>query len=153
MHNIYIENGNYDFIYQLPQILLSSLISIILNIFLKELSLTEKSILSFKESKNLEKIEQESSNLKRYLKTKILIFFMICLLLLFFFLYFISCFCAVYPNTQIILFKDTSFSFLVSLIYPFAIYFFPPMFRIPALRTNKKDKNIVYKIGKIIALL
>ena len=33
MHTIYIENGNYDFIYQLPQILLSSLISIVINIF------------------------------------------------------------------------------------------------------------------------
>ena len=92
-------------------------------------------------------------NLKSYLKKKILIFFIICLLLLFFFLYFISCFCAVYPNTQIILFKDTSFSFLVSLVYPFAIYFFPPIFRIPALRATKKDKNIVYKIGNIMALL
>ena len=153
MHNIYIENGNYNFIYQLPQIMLSSLFSIIINIFLKELSLTEKSILSFKQSKNFEKIEQKSSNLKSYLKMKILIFFIICLILLLFFLYFISCFCAVYPNTQIILFKDTSFSFIISLIYPFAIYFFPPMFRISALRAIKKDKKVVYKIGNIIALL
>jgi len=84
---------------------------------------------------------------------KILIFFIICLLLLFFFLYFISCFCAVYPNTQIILFQDTCFSFLVSLIYPFAMYFLPPTFRIPALRARKKDKSVVYKIGNIIALL
>ena len=153
MHSIFIENGNYDFILQLPQIMISSLIPIIINIFLKELSLTEKSILSFKESKNFEKIEQKSSNLKNYLKMKILIFFIICLLLLFFFLYFISCFCAVYPNTQIILFKDTCFSFLVSLIYPFVIYFIPPTFRIPALRAKKKDKSVVYKIGNIIALL
>ena len=153
MHSIYIENGNYNFILQLPQIILSSLISIIINIFLKELSLTEKSILSFKGIKNLENIQQKSSKLINYLKMKILIFFIICLLLLFFFLYFISCFCAVYPNTQIILFKDTCFSFLVSLVYPFAIYFFPPTFRIPALRAKKKDKNVIYKIGNILALL
>ena len=153
MHNFFIENGKYNFIFQLPQILLSSIISIIISIFLKELSLTEKSILSFKENKILENIVQKSSNLKSYLKMKILIFFIIYLLLLFFFLYFISCFCAVYQNTQIILFKDTSFSFLVSLLYPFAIYFLPPMFRIPALRASKKDKNVVYKIGNIIALL
>ena len=153
MHSIFIENGNYDFILQLPQIMLSALIPIIINIFLKELSLTEKSILSFKESENLEKIKQKSLNLKNYLKMKILIFFIICLLFLLFFLYFISCFCAVYPNTQIILFKDTCFSFLVSLIYPFAMYFLPPTFRILALRAKKKDKRIVYKIGNIIALL
>ena len=153
MHSIYIENGNYNFLYQLPQIMLTSLFSIIINIILKELSLTGKSILSFKENKNLENITQKSSKLKNYLKLKICIFFIICNILLFFFLYFISCFCAVYPNTQIILFKDTSFSFLVSLIYPFAIYFLPPIFRISALRAKKKDKNVIYKIGNIIALL
>ena len=35
MHNIYITGGSYDFLYQIPKIIYSSLISTIVNIILK----------------------------------------------------------------------------------------------------------------------
>ena len=70
-----------------------------------------------------------------------------------FFWYFISCFCAVYTNTQIILFKDTLISFTLSMLYPFGINLIPGLLRIPALNAEKKDKKCVYKLSQFIALI
>ena len=84
---------------------------------------------------------------------KFLIFFAVSIILLIFFWYFISCFCAVYVNTQAILIKDTVFSFGLSMIYPFGLYFVPGFFRIPALRDKKRDKKCLYKISRLISFI
>ena len=47
MHKIYEDNGNYNIIYQLPQIIYSTLISSVINILATFLSLCEKNILWF----------------------------------------------------------------------------------------------------------
>ena len=70
-----------------------------------------------------------------------------------FFWYFISCFCAVYNNTQIILFKDTLISFALSMLYPFGLNLLPGIFRIPALRSKKKDKKCLYSFSGLLALI
>jgi hypothetical protein len=72
---------------------------------------------------------------------------------MFFFWYFISCFCAVYKNTQIILIEDTLISFGISMLYPFGLNLIPSIFRIHALRAPKKDKNKLYSISLFLALL
>ena len=82
-----------------------------------------------------------------------LIFFILSSLVMVFFWYFISCFCAVYINTQIILIEDTLISFILSMIYPFGLNLLPGIFRIPSLRAKNKDKNCLYKTGNIIALI
>ena len=50
MHKIYVDEGSYNFIYQLPQIIYSSLISTVINIILKFLALAEGNILDHKKS-------------------------------------------------------------------------------------------------------
>ena len=70
-----------------------------------------------------------------------------------FFWYFISCFCAVYKNTQMILIKDTLISFALSMLYPFGLNLIPGLFRIPALRAEKKDQKCLYKASQYIALI
>ena len=74
-------------------------------------------------------------------------------IIMIFFWYFISCFCAVYKNTQEILIKDTLISFALSMIYPFGLNLLPGMFRIPALRSITKDKKCFYKISGLVALI
>jgi len=69
-----------------------------------------------------------------------------------FFWYFISIFCTIYENTQIILFKDSSLSFLSSMFYPFVLYLLPSTLRIISLRSIKKNKKILYKISNFIPL-
>ena len=70
-----------------------------------------------------------------------------------FFWYFISCFCAVYNNTQTILFKDTILSFGLSMLYPFGLSLLPGLARMPSLRAEKKDKKCLYCLSQILALL
>ena len=45
MHNIYIEKGSYDIIYQLPQIIYSLLITLLINAIIKYFSLYTKDII------------------------------------------------------------------------------------------------------------
>ena len=71
-------------------------------------------------------------------------------LLLLIFWYYISCFCCIYENTQIHLFKDSLMSFGISLIYPICISTLPGIFRIPALSSNKGDKLCIYKLSQFI---
>ena len=153
MHKIYVNKGEYNIIYQIPQILISSAISIIINIILKLLALSEKGIINFKKGKKENKIQEKSKRLIKYLKIKILIFLILSLFLLLFFWYFISCFCDVFSNTQIFLIKDTCASFLISMIYPFLINLIPGILRIIALRDKKKNRKFLYKISIIVALI
>jgi len=152
MHKINEDHGNFNLLYQLQQIFYSSIVSAIINILLKQLSLSEKNILSLKREKKYNKALQFSKNIKKCLDIKFFIFFILSYLLLLFFWYFIACFCGVYVNTQIILFKDTLISFCLSMVYPFGLNLIPGFFRIPALRAAKKEKIFIYKISLIIAL-
>ena len=84
---------------------------------------------------------------------KFIVFYICSFIFMSFFWYFISSFCAVYKNTQIILIKDTLISFLLSMLYPLGINLVPGFFRIPALRSPKRDKKCMYNFSKIVALI
>ena len=56
MHQIYEDEGDYNFIYQLPQIIYSSLISVIINGITSFLALSEDKIIELKKDKNLKNI-------------------------------------------------------------------------------------------------
>jgi uncharacterized membrane protein len=90
---------------------------------------------------------------KKCLRIKLYFFCFVGLILILLFWYYITAFGAVYPNTQLHLIKDTFMSFGISMIYPFVINLLPGLFRIPALRAEKKDKKLIYQISKIIAFL
>ena len=153
MHKINEDHGAFDFLYQLPQIFFSSVVSAVINMILKQLSLSEKKILALKNEKNYNRTIQYSKSIKRCLAIKFTLFFILSYLFLIFFWYFISCFCGVYVNTQMILIKDTLISFGLSMLYPFGLSLIPGFFRIPALRAAKKDKVCVYKISLILGLI
>ena len=132
--------------YQIPQIIYSSLISEIIITFIKFLGLTENILI---EIKNAEKISNSDIiKIKSKLKIKFILFYIISFLLLLAFSYYISCFCGTYINTQIHLIKDTFMSFGLSLVYPFGTFLLPGIFRINALK-NKNNKYI-YKFSQFI---
>jgi len=155
MHKIMIDNGKYNFIFEIPQILYSTVISAICNLILKRLSLSELHILAIKYEKNIKIAHFKSKKILLCLKIKFFIFFILSFLFMFFFWYFISGFCAVYINTQLTLIENTLISFLISMIYPFGLNLFPGIFRIPSLRAKNKNKNkkCLYKISGLIALI
>ena len=153
MHNIYKNNGRYNIILQIPQIFYSSAVSSIINFILKQLSLSEKNIIGIKEEKDITKAREKSKKVHNCLKIKFILFFILSIVFMLFFWYFVSCFCAVYTNTQIILIKDTLFSFGLSMLYPFGLNLIPGFFRIPALRAKNKNKELLYKISLLLSLI
>ena len=150
MDQIYEDNAVFNFLFQLPQILYSSVISSLIDIILHKLTISEEQILEMKKEKDLEKCKQKANKIKNSLKLKLIIFFVLSSILMLFFWYFISCFCAVYGNTQHILIEDTFISFGTSMIYPFGLKIIPTIFRIPALRAPKKDKKYFYKVSLLL---
>ena len=92
-----------------------------------------------------------ASDLKSNFKIKFAIFFILDLILLGFFLIYLSCFSAVYSNTQLHLIKDTFISFGTSFISPMGIYLLPGLFRIPSLKN--KNREFLYRINQILQLL
>ena len=153
MNKIYVDNGAFNFIYQLPQILYSTVVSAVINMILKKLSLSEKQILQIKQEKELKISIEKSKKIQNCLKIRFIIFLILSSILMLFFWYFITCFCAVYENTQTILLKDTLVSFALSMVYPFGLNLLPGFFRIPALRAPNKNKKCLYKISTYVAII
>ena len=153
MHNIYINKGKLNILNQIPIILYSSIISAVISTIIKLFALSEKQILKIRKMKSTSESLRKSSELAKTLKLKFNIFFIISFLFLTLFWYCIAAFCAVYKNTQNILIKSTLSSFGLSMLYPFGLNLLPGIFRIPSLKAISKDKECLYKISKIIALI
>ena len=151
MHNIYQDNGSYNVIKQIPIMIYSTLISTVINMLFKTLSLSEKKILEIKTEKIYQLAKEQSIKSFFCIKIRILIFFTICFIFISFFWYFISCFCAVYINTQKILINDTLIDFGLSMLYPFGFSLLPGIFRIPSLKDKKRARKCLYKISIYIS--
>ena len=167
MHKIYEDKGIFNFLFQLPSMIYSCLISSVINLFIRTLALSDKIIFQFKRIYNKKIPKEKTVELYKSLTLKFNIFFCVSFVFLLFFWYYISTFCAVYKNTQIILISSTLSSFSISLIYPFGLNLLPGLFRIPALKpsqnnkekhkhkhkTKEKSNECLYDTGNIVALV
>ena len=151
MHNIYVSEGKYNFLYQISQIIYSTLISSGINFIIRFLAISQKDILLLKISKTEEALKKKVSLIHKKLLVKFILFFFLSFTFLFFFWVYISCFCAVYKNTQIFLINDTLISFGLSLTYPFGIYLIPGFLRMTALKS--KNRVCLYKISLLVQLI
>ena len=155
MHKIYEDQGSFNFLYQIPQIIYSTILSLLFDFIIKYFSLSEKTILEIKEEKRKESkdIDEKTKKMFKFLKIKFALFFILCPIVLFFFWFYITCFCGVYKNTQIHLIKDTLLSFLTSLLFPFATAILPGILRIFSLKlnkVNKVNKAYIYKFSQFL---
>ena len=153
MHKINQDKGSFNLNYQIPQIFYSSLITSIMNNIVKSLSLTERNIIKIKQEKYSENMKKKGEEILKCIFIKSILFFVLTLIFLLFFWYYLSCFSAIYKNTQLHLIKDTLISYGLSMLYPFAINIFPGIFRIPALRNNKKNRELMFKVSKILQFI
>ena len=135
----------------MSQVIYSTILSQLLELILCYLSLTDKHIYQIKELKT-SKIEKiKIMKILKCAKLKLIGFYIFTFIFFFFYWYYISCFCAVYENTQIIFIKDSISSFCTGLIYPFVLYLFPSALRVIALKDKKNKKlSFVYKLSDII---
>ena len=156
MHVIYKNAGVYDFVFQLPQIIYSTIISIIIEGILSRISLSQINVVKIKNStkeRDNDEYKKEFNKFKIIIKLKFTIFFIINFLLLILFWYYLSCFCAVYKNTQGYLIKDVLIGFGISLIYPFLISLLPGIFRIKSLKDKNGNHKCMYYFSKILQSL
>ena len=150
IEKIFEDAGKFNLLYQIPQIIYSSVISFFFGIIIDILALSEESVLALKKEKISKNIMNNAKKLSIILQIKFLYFFIFCFLFLLLFWYYITCFCAVYKNTQYHLIKDTLIGFVISLLNPFIFKLIPGLFRIYGL----KNKNyIFYKFSKILGMI
>ena len=148
MHKIHEDRGKYDFLFQIPQIIYSSFISRFIDGFIKSLALSQDIIVNMKKEKEKTKLDKKYfGKILKTLKKKFTAFYIISFIILVIFLYYISCFCGIYINTQIHLIKDSISSLFLSFVLPFIIYLIPGIFRIPALKGGKKSRKCLYKFS------
>ena len=151
IHKYYKSQGNFNISYQIPPILYSAIICLVINMFIKKLSLSQDNILKFKRNIDIQNFEENIIKTKKCLKIKFILFVIIGILLLAFFWYYLSTFCCVFVNTQIPLIKDTIISYIISMLYPFGLNLLPGILRIPSLQNNKR--KIIYYISRIISII
>ena len=144
-------SDGFNLITNLPQTIYSSIISAVINEIIKFLALTENSFINYRNKAKKATIIKSALDLLRNFKIKFVIFFILNLILLGCFWIYLSCFSAVYHNTQLHLIKDTIISFGTSFISPMVLYLVPGIFRIPSLKG--KNRKCLYGINQILQLL
>ena len=152
MHKTYETGGEHDWLGHLAQIVIATIISQILQVFVNFLTMTDIHYYELKELKRENKINtKEAVSVIKCIKIKIIAYIISTFLMFLFFWYTSSAFCAVYPNTQRIFIVYSYSSFLMGLLYPFVLYLFPTALRVLSLKAKKsKNLKILYSLsGKI----
>ena len=150
MHKMFLDYGKYNFVQQIPQIIYSTIVSQLIEVFICYLSLTDK---HYYEIKRLNiKSHKEILRKIKCIKIKICFFYAFTGLVFFFYWYLITCFCAVYENTQSAFIKDSLLSFGLGLLYPFPSYMLSSALRLMSLRCCKGKLSLIYKLSNIIPI-
>ena len=148
MHKMFLDYGKYNFIQQIPQIIYSTAVSKLIELFVCFLSMTDKYYYEIKDNNQLTK----NYLLKtiKIIKIKLAFFFLFTSLMFIFYWYAITCFCAVYQNTQVAFIKDSLLSFVLDILSSFGIYLIPSLLRIIALKGKNTNLVCLYKLSNII---
>ena len=65
MHQISEDGGNFNFIYQLPQIAYSTIISMLIDYATSSLSLSQDDVIDIKKHKNLKTLDEKANRIKK----------------------------------------------------------------------------------------
>jgi len=145
LDTIFEEEGKYNPLVLVPLAVYSAMITtVFIKLLVDFLVLTEKQVLRIKNEETEEKANDKKKRLLKITIIKLCIFFSINIILLIFFWFYLTCFNAVYPNTQIFLVINTAISFVISNIIPL-IYNLIPAFIRNDILTNKNIKKMKSK--------
>ena len=150
MHQIYEDEGKFNFIYQLPQIAYSIIISYFIDNLTTFLGLSEDNIIELKKYKNLKDISIRGRSIKESLKIKFIFFFIINSCFIILFSYYLNCFCAVYKNTQFHLIKDTLISYSIGSITPFVTNMLITLLRVYSLRRYTRGNQMLFSLSRVL---
>ena len=153
MHRKYTENEDFTFVQKLPQLLFTLIVGHIIEVILCYFSMTDTAYYEIKALPKTKESQEQILNIIDCVKKKLVSFYVFTFLLFLFYWYFISAFCAVYQNTQVIFLRDSGISFLISFIDPFVIYAFTCLLRAISLSVCcKKKLCCIYKLSDLIPI-
>ena len=144
LNNIYKNKNKFDFPFMIRQLAFTFLICLGINILFKLLMRTDGNIIDIKHGK------KQFNEAKCRIKCKLIFYFIFSIMIIIFGCLYISCFCAVFNNKQIILIKCAGYSLVVSFIYPFFTSLLSASFRKCALNSEIKNKKCLYDFSKIL---
>ena len=144
MRSIYIYKGNTDAVLHVPNIILSSLCSLIMSFIVRFVSLSERDITKIFYSENNKDLCEKT---KKALKIKLTILLSISGVLIALCWYYVSAFCAVFKNSQGHYFVNVFVAFIVCNLWPFVTKLIPTILRKQAL---KKESPGMYKASQIL---
>ena len=144
MRNIYIYKGNTDAAVHVPNIILSSLCCLIMNILVKLISLSDRDLIQVKKDKSLK------DKILKKIKIKTYITFGISIVLIALCWYYVAAFCAVFKNSQKHYLISVLIAFFVCNIWPCVTTLIAPAMRRYSL---KNDSFCMYKASKIVAYI
>ena len=150
MRQLYVYKGNTDAAVHVPNIILSSLCCIIMNLIVRFVCLNERDIIKITQENNPETRKSLAEKTRRISKLKLIIFFIVSGILIALCWYYVSAFCAVFKNSQGRYLLNVFIAFLVCNIWPCVTSLIPALLRINSLKTG--TSKTLYKISQIISL-
>ena len=120
---------------ELTRCLYSSMVGIVVSFFLSCISSSKMRIKSLiKREKNPDRFRQESIEIIRNLRKKIIIFLIVNFILMFLFWYYVSAFCFCYKNTQVSWLIGGLITWGITLVFPFILCLLIAIFRFLGLK-------------------
>ena len=149
IHQIYEDNGKYNFSFFFPKIIISFIISYAIIGFIRYFSLSERYIIKMKNVEDKNTLIKIVSKSKKCLNIKYAIFYTLCFIFLILFWFYLSSFCAVFQNSQIFLLENALISFAISIFLPLIYNLIPSFIRIHSF---KAKSQFFYKFSIILQL-
>ena len=150
MREIYIYKGNTSAAIHIPNIVLSSLCCIIMNIIVRFVSLNERDIAKINCERNPNDKKILGEKLIKIMKIKLYILFGVSALLITLCWYYVSAFCAVFKNSQGHYFINLLVAFIICNIWPCVTSLIPPIFRKKGLDSGSE---CMYTFSQIISYI
>jgi hypothetical protein len=152
-HKLFISGVNYYYKYQYLQIIISVILTYIAKIFVSYLTMTDRHLYEIKSFYKKEANGNKVFEVLKCIKYKLIIFYILSISLIGFYWYYVSAFCAVYPNTIKIYFIDCLIGFVIIFVIPFILYAFMTLLRVIALKDNKQKRmNCLYSLSKSLPI-
>ena len=151
MRDIYKYKGSPLAAIHVTNIILSSFCCLVMNLIIRFVSLSERDIQNALNEKNPDNRLSKFEAIRRQLRIKLIIVFIISGLLIGLCWYYVAAFCAVFKNSQGHYFANVICAFIVCNLWPCVTSLIAPLLRIKSI----KDKNskCMYKLSQIIAYI
>ena len=150
IHQLYLTGVKYDLSQRLLQIILSVIITHVMELILCFLSMTDRYIYEIKALPKERTSTDSVFIIMKRMRIRLVAFYVSIFFITIFYWYFISAFCAVYRNTQGIFLIDWVLSFILFIIDPFIVYALIALLRIIALKNILKKKiKCLYTLSRL----